>query len=76
MEEAFYPGVGVFANWNNFKGRFYVPGGGGGATMHHDWIEFGRLRGANILWTEDWYAQLSQPVSQSQRQGGLWADDN
>ena len=21
-----------------------------------DWIEFGRLRGANILWTEDWYA--------------------
>ncbi len=56
MEEAFYPGVGVFANWNNFKGRFYVPGGGGGAMMHHDWIEFGRLRGANILWTEDWYA--------------------
>ena len=56
MEEAFYPGIGVFANWNNFKGRFYVPHGGDKATMHHDWIEFGRLRGANVLWTEDWYA--------------------
>ena len=36
MEEAFYPGVGVFANWNNFKGRFYVPTGGGGAPPLHE----------------------------------------
>lgn len=77
MEKAFYPGVGVFANWNNFKGRFYVPAGGGGATMHHDWIEFGRLGGANILWTEDWYASGWQwpfwcaKLAAGARRGGL-----
>ena len=77
MEEAFYPGIGVFANWNNFKGRFYVPRGGDSATMHHDWIEFGRLRGANVLWTEDWYASGWQwpywcaKLSAGARKGGI-----
>ena len=77
MEKAFYPGIGVFANWNNFKGRFYVPRGGAAATMHHDWIEFGRLRGANVLWTEDWYASGWQwpfwcaKLAAGARKGGL-----
>lgn len=65
LEEAFYPNVPIFTNWNFFSGRFYVPGpvannsekknpdaGMGG----HDWLEFGRLRGGTMLWTEDWFS--------------------
>lgn len=64
MEKAFYPGILVFANWNFFSGRFYFPGAFGhnpdknspGCAMgSHDWMEFGRMRGTTLLWTEDWF---------------------
>ncbi len=65
LEEAFYPGMPVAVNWNFFAGRCYAPGGSGNnpkrnhpeaAMAGHDWFEFGRLRGATCLWTEDWFS--------------------
>lgn len=64
LEEAFYPGVPILTNWNFFSGRFYVPGpvannrdkqSPDAAMGGHDWLEFGRLRGGTMLWTEDWF---------------------
>ncbi len=64
LEKAFYPGLPVFTNWNFFAGRFYVPGpvannadktSPDAAMGGHDWLEFGRLRGGTMLWTEDWF---------------------
>lgn len=64
LEEAFYPEVPVLTNWNFFSGRFYVPGpvannrdkqSSDAAMGGHDWLEFGRLRGSTMLWTEDWF---------------------
>lgn len=64
MEEAFYPGMPMFSNWNFFSGRYYFPGpfghnpdkdGPDSAMGSHDWFEFGRLRGTTMLWTEDWF---------------------
>jgi hypothetical protein len=64
LEQAFYPGLPVFTNWNNFSGRFYIPGpvannadkqNPDAAMGGHDWLEFGRLRGSTMLWTEDWF---------------------
>jgi len=64
LEKAFYPGLPIAVNWNNFQGRFYVPGplfhnqdkkSPDAAMMHQDWLEFGRLRGCTMLWTEDWF---------------------
>lgn len=65
LEDSFYPNLPVLTNWNFFSGRSYVPGpvannadksspqaGMGG----HDWLEFGRLRGGTMLWTEDWFS--------------------
>ena len=61
----FYPGVPVLTNWNFFSGRFYVPGpvannrdkqSPDAAMGGHDWLEFGRLRGGTMLWTEDWFS--------------------
>ena len=61
-------GPAVYANWNNFASRMYTPGDNGGeshnpartdpneASAAHDWFDFGRARGASILWTEDWNA--------------------
>ncbi len=64
LEKAFYPGMPITVNFNFFAGRFYVPGavannpdktspdaGMGG----NDWLEFGRMRGSTMLWTEDWF---------------------
>jgi hypothetical protein len=65
LEKAFYPGIPVYTNWNNFAGRMYVPGpiannqdkqSTDAAIGGHDWLEFGRLRGSTALWTEDWFA--------------------
>ncbi len=65
LEEAFYPGAPVLTNWNFFSGRFYVPGpvannrdkqSPDAAMGGHDWLEFGRLRGGTMLWTEDWFS--------------------
>jgi hypothetical protein len=65
LEQAFYPGVPVITNWNFFSGRFYVPGpvannrdkqSPDAAMGGHDWLEFGRLRGGTMLWTEDWFS--------------------
>jgi hypothetical protein len=65
LEKAFYPGLPVFTNWNFFSGRFYVPGGVANnpdkqnpdaAMGGHDWLEFGRMRGGTMLWTEDWFS--------------------
>lgn len=64
LEEAFYPGLPILTNWNFFSGRFYFPGPFGNnpdktspdsAMGCHDWLEFGRLRGCTMLWTEDWF---------------------
>ena len=55
-------GPAVFANWNNFAGRSYIPGDNSGeshnvnktdpdeATAAHDWFDFARARGATTLW--------------------------
>ena len=65
LERAFYPGLPVLTNWNFFSGRFYVPGpvannrdklSPDAAMGGHDWMEFGRLRGCTMLWTEDWFS--------------------
>jgi hypothetical protein len=64
LENAFYPRLPVYTNWNFFSGRFYVPGpfgknpepGSEDAGMRsQDWFEFARLRGGTVLWTEDWF---------------------
>jgi hypothetical protein len=64
LESAFYTNLPVFVNWNFFSGRFYVPGpvannpaksSPDAAMGGHDWMEFGRLRGSTMLWTEDWF---------------------
>jgi len=64
LEAEFYPGMPVLTNWNFFSGRFYVPGpvannadkkNPDAAMGGHDWLEFGRLRGGTMLWTEDWF---------------------
>lgn len=55
----------ILTNWNFFSGRFYVPGpvannrdkqNPDAAMGGHDWLEFGRLRGCTMLWTEDWFS--------------------
>lgn len=58
MERAFFPGVQVFSNFNNFHGRAYVPSGGAGdgAGLGEDMFEFGRNRATTLLWTEDWFS--------------------
>jgi hypothetical protein len=64
LEAAFYTNLPVLVNWNFFSGRFYVPGpvannaakqDRDAAMGGHDWLEFGRLRGCTMLWTEDWF---------------------
>ncbi len=64
LESAFYPGMPIFTNWNFFSGRLYVPGpvannadkkSPDAAMGGHDWLEFGRMRGGTMLWTEDWF---------------------
>ena len=56
MKAAFSPNVTIFVNWNNWAGRFYVPGGStkapNAATGAHDWFEFGREQATPLLWTE------------------------
>jgi Beta-galactosidase trimerisation domain len=64
LEATFYPNVPVLTNWNFFSGRSYVPGpvahnpdkmSPDAAMGAHDWLEFGKLRGCTMLWTEDWF---------------------
>lgn len=64
MERAFYPDLPLTTNFNFFNGRFYVPGpiannadkqSPDAAMGGHDWLEFGRMRGSTMLWTEDWF---------------------
>jgi hypothetical protein len=68
MEKASRPGLPVFTNWNNFSGRAYCPGAGGNnpdktspdvAMGGHDWLEYGRLRGTTMMWTEDWFSDAN-----------------
>jgi hypothetical protein len=65
LENALYPGLPTFTNWNFFSGRLYVPGpvaNNGDKTSPdaamggQDWFEFARLHGGNCLWTEDWFS--------------------
>jgi hypothetical protein len=64
LESAFYTNMPILVNWNFFSGRFYVPGpvannpakrDPDAAMGGHDWLEFGRMRGCTMLWTEDWF---------------------
>lgn len=64
LEEAFYPDMPILVNWNFFSGRSYVPGpvannpdkqSPDAAMGGHDWLEFGKMRGCTMLWTEDWF---------------------
>ncbi|NQU11809.1 hypothetical protein HQ590_13525, partial [bacterium] len=64
MEKAFYPGLLVLVNFNNFSSRSYIPGpvANNGAKTDpnaamggHDWLEFGRVRGVTAISTEDWF---------------------
>lgn len=70
LERAFWPGMPILTNWNFFSGRFYVPGPAANnadkqspdaAMGGHDWLEFGRLRGGTMLWTEDWFGDGMAP---------------
>lgn len=70
LEAAFYEGMPSYTNWNFFAGRYWVPGPvannaakksddpavkNNAAMGGHDWLEFGRMRGSTMLWTEDWF---------------------
>jgi Beta-galactosidase trimerisation domain len=64
LERAFYPNMPINTNWNNFAGRFYIPGPAANNKERRnpdagmgsqDWFEFGKLRGGTMLWTEDWF---------------------
>lgn len=64
MDRAFYPGIPDPVNWNFFSGRSYIPGpvahnpaktSPDAAMGGHDWFEFAKLHGSNMLWTEDWF---------------------
>jgi len=70
LEKAFYPGLPVYTNFNNFAGRFYTPGpfGNNGrkdspdaAIAAQDWPEFGRARAGTLLVTEDWFSDANAP---------------
>ena len=70
LEEAFYTNMPVLVNWNFFSGRFYVPGpvannsdkkSPDAAMGGHDWLEFGKMRGCTMLWTEDWFGDGMAP---------------
>jgi len=70
LENAFYPNLPVFTNFNFFSGRLYVPGpvanngakdSTDAAMGGHDWLEFGRMRGSTMLWTEDWFGDGQAP---------------
>ncbi len=70
LEKAFYPGMPIFVNWNFFSGRSHLPGPFGNnpdkksrdaAMGCHDWFEFGRMRGATLLWVEDWFPDSMAP---------------
>ena len=65
LENASYPNMPIFANWSSGINRLYSPGASGhnpdttsadGANGCHDWLEFGRMRGGTMLWTEDWFS--------------------
>jgi hypothetical protein len=65
LEKAFYSGLPVLTNWNNFAGRLYVPGpAANNGAKHdpdagmgtHDWFEYAKMRGTTMLWTEDWFS--------------------
>ena len=56
--------VPTFANFNTYLGRVYTPGAiannpnktdENAAEIANDWFEFGRQRGAALMWTEDWF---------------------
>ena len=65
MERHFGEFVTTFANWNNFQGRLYTPGGldnnpnkgsPDSASCSHDWFEYARLKGTSLVWTSDWFS--------------------
>ncbi|MHB9110252.1 MAG: beta-galactosidase trimerization domain-containing protein [Armatimonadota bacterium] len=70
LEQAFYPNMPIFTNFNFFAGRLYTPGpianngdkqSQDAAMGGHDWLEFGRMRGATMMWTEDWFGDGQAP---------------
>jgi hypothetical protein len=63
LKSAFGGSLEVHTNWNNSSGTLYFdepvrsqyPNSPDKAGGDHDWAEFGRLHGATMLWTEDWF---------------------
>jgi len=70
LEEAFWPNMPIFSNSNFFSNRLYVPGPVANNTAKQsldaamggpDWLEFGRMRGSTMLWTQDWFGDDMAP---------------
>ena len=70
MEKAGCPNMPIFTNWG-YIDRVYFPGCYGNnqdktspdaASGGHDWLEFGRMRGGTMLWTEDWCSDAEAPI--------------
>ena len=59
------PQLEIFSNFNNFADQFYFEGFAAHNPSPHspdaamgtpDWFQFGHMRGADLMWTEDWFA--------------------
>jgi hypothetical protein len=48
--KAFYEDIGVYANLNNWGGRYFFPGPFDNTTkIYFDWMEYGRVQGASLM---------------------------
>lgn len=55
LQQSFYPDLPIYVNFNNFAGRSYTPTATknpNSAILSPDWFDFGRAKGATLLWTE------------------------
>lgn len=64
LHQAFSPKLETFSNFNNFADQSYFEGfrahnpnprSPDAAMEAPRWFEFGRMHGADLLWTEDWF---------------------
>lgn len=65
LHRAFTPELKTFSDFNNFADQFYFEGFAANNPSPHnpdaamgapDWFEFGQMHGADLMWTEDWFA--------------------